>query len=136
MIMTHFVYIILLRSLSSFLISGLVSDWNWWMNLLAYERSESARDNFGKFIHQFQPETKTLIGKLERILIKLYRQMCLYYLIIYIYIYIYILQSTKEIGSEVYSQYSKVMSTYNTQLPKQKIQVFIKMFNSRSSYQK
>ena len=30
--------------------------------------------NFGKFIHQFQPETKTLIKKLERILIKLYRQ--------------------------------------------------------------
>ena len=32
------------------------------------------QDNFGKFIHQFQPEIKTLIGKLERILIKLYRQ--------------------------------------------------------------
>ena len=30
--------------------------------------------NFGKFIHQIQPETKTLIRKLERILIKLYRQ--------------------------------------------------------------
>ena len=28
----------------------------------------------GKFIHQFQPETKTLIRKLERILIKSYRQ--------------------------------------------------------------
>ena len=42
--------------------------------MIAYERSESARDNFGKFIHQFQPETKTLIKKLERILIKLYRQ--------------------------------------------------------------
>ena len=27
-----------------------------------------------KFIHQFQPETKTLIRKLERILIRLYRQ--------------------------------------------------------------
>ena len=40
----------------------------------AYERFESARDNFGKFIHQFQTETKTLIKKLERILIKLYRQ--------------------------------------------------------------
>ena len=25
------------------------------------EGSESARDNFGKFIYQFQPETKTLI---------------------------------------------------------------------------
>ena len=41
---------------------------------MAYERFESAWDNFGKCIHQFQPETKTLIRKLERILIKLYRQ--------------------------------------------------------------
>ena len=41
---------------------------------MAYERSESTRDSFGKFNHQFQPETKTLIKKLERILIKLYRQ--------------------------------------------------------------
>ena len=40
---------------------------------MVYERSERARDNFGKFIHQFKPETKTLIRKLERILIKLYR---------------------------------------------------------------
>ena len=39
-----------------------------------YERPESARDNLGKFIHQFQVETKTLIRKLERILIELYRQ--------------------------------------------------------------
>ena len=38
------------------------------------ERSESARDDFGKFIRQFLPEIKTLIGKLEKILIKLYRQ--------------------------------------------------------------
>ena len=38
--------------------------------MIAYEKSEI---NFGKFIHQFQPETKTLIRKLERILIKLYR---------------------------------------------------------------
>ena len=42
--------------------------------MMAYERSESAWDNFGKFIHQFQHETKTLIRKLERIVIKLYRQ--------------------------------------------------------------
>ena len=42
--------------------------------MMAYERSERAWNNFGKFIHQFQPETKTLIKKLERILIKLYRQ--------------------------------------------------------------
>ena len=39
--------------------------------MMAYETFESARDNFGKFIHKFQPETKTLIRKLERILIKL-----------------------------------------------------------------
>ena len=44
--------------------------------IIAYERSESARDNFGKFIHQLQPETKTPIRKLERILIKLYSQSC------------------------------------------------------------
>ena len=39
--------------------------------MTAYERSKSAWNNFGKFIHQFQPETKTLIRKLERVLIKL-----------------------------------------------------------------
>ena len=36
-----------------------------------YERSKSARDNFPKFIYLFQPETETLIRKLERTLIKL-----------------------------------------------------------------
>ena len=40
--------------------------------MIAYEGSERAQDNFGKFIHQFQHETMTLIRKLERIL--LYRQ--------------------------------------------------------------
>ena len=40
--------------------------------MMAYEGSEGAWDNFGKFIYQFQPETKTLISKLERILDKLY----------------------------------------------------------------
>ena len=29
--------------------------------MMAYEGSESAQDNFGKFIYQFRPETKTLI---------------------------------------------------------------------------
>ena len=38
--------------------------------MMVYEGSESFQDNFGKFIHQFQPETKTFISKLERILIK------------------------------------------------------------------
>ena len=28
--------------------------------MMAYEGSESAMDNFDKFIHEFQPETKTL----------------------------------------------------------------------------
>ena len=42
--------------------------------MMAYERSESARCNFSKFSHQFRPEINTLIRKLERILIKLYRQ--------------------------------------------------------------
>ena len=41
--------------------------------MTAYVRSVSIWDNFGKFIHQFQPETKTLIRKLKRIL-KLYKQ--------------------------------------------------------------
>ena len=59
----------------------------------AYEGSKSAWDNFGKFIYQFQPETKTLIRKLEKILNKLYRQnLPLLYnetcLNLYIYIYI------------------------------------------------
>ena len=41
---------------------------------MAYESLERAWDYFGKFIYQFQPKTKTFIRKLERILIKLYRQ--------------------------------------------------------------
>ena len=58
--------------------------------MMAHERSESIRDNFGKFFLQFQPEIKTLIRKLERILKNYIDKMCFYYLIIYIYIYIYI----------------------------------------------
>ena len=41
---------------------------------MSYEMFESTRDDFGKFIYQFQPETKTIIRKLESILIELYRQ--------------------------------------------------------------
>ena len=37
-------------------------------------RLKSTQDNFGKFIHQFRPDIKTLIRKLEGILIKLYGQ--------------------------------------------------------------
>ena len=39
--------------------------------MMAYE---STRDNFGKFLYQFQPKTKTLIRKLEMILNELYWQ--------------------------------------------------------------
>ena len=35
-----------------------------------YERYESVHDNFGKFIYQFQPENKTFIRKLKKILIR------------------------------------------------------------------
>ena len=42
--------------------------------MMACERSERVRDNFGKFIHQFQTDTKALIRKLERIFKKLYKQ--------------------------------------------------------------
>ena len=41
---------------------------------MADEGSENTRDNFGKVIYQFKPETKTLIRKLKRILIKLNKQ--------------------------------------------------------------
>ena len=40
----------------------------------SYEGSERARYNFGKFIYQFQSETKILIRKLARVLNELYRQ--------------------------------------------------------------
>ena len=40
--------------------------------MMAFEGSESPRDNSGKFIYQFQPETKTFIRKLETILNRLY----------------------------------------------------------------
>ena len=42
--------------------------------MMAYEKSESSRDNFDKFIHQIQLKTKIHIRKLDRFLIKLYRQ--------------------------------------------------------------
>ena len=42
--------------------------------MIASEGPKNARDNFVKFIYQFQAETETLIRKLERILNKLYRQ--------------------------------------------------------------
>ena len=39
---------------------------------MAYD--ESARENFAEFIYKLQPKIKTFVQKLERILIKLYRQ--------------------------------------------------------------
>ena len=50
--------------------------------MMNYEGSESARENLGKFLNQLQPKTKTLIRKLERILIRLnvfslFNQTCL-----------------------------------------------------------
>ena len=48
------------------------------MNLLklmmTYEKFENAQDNLGKFINKLQPKTKIFVRKLERILIRLYRQ--------------------------------------------------------------
>ena len=62
-----------------------------YQNCPKHERFESAWDYFGKFIHQFQSETKTLIRKLKRILIKLCVCVCVYiYMCVYIYIYTYI----------------------------------------------
>ena len=42
--------------------------------MMAYEGSERTQDNFKKFIDQFQPETRTFIKKLERVLNKLYKK--------------------------------------------------------------
>ena len=59
---------------------------------MAYEKSKSAQDNFGKFIYQFQPKIKTVIRKIKlnktctQNVSLLFNQICLY---IYIYTYIY-----------------------------------------------
>ena len=53
--------------------------------MMAYGRSESAWDNFSKFIYQLQPKARTLVRKLERIVINyidkmaflLFNQTCL-----------------------------------------------------------
>ena len=58
--------------------------------VMVYEGSKSVLDNFSKFIYQLQPKTKTLAKKLERILIKLYRQnVSSLFNHIYLYIYVY-----------------------------------------------
>ena len=97
--------------------------------MMAYEGSESARNNFGKFIHQFQPETKRLIRKLERILIKLYRQnvcllfneTCLNERLLPIYIYIlfinlYLREALRRIISDV-SEFIRDYDSFNTRAP-------------------
>ena len=48
------------------------------MLVLVDERYQSAWNNFGKFIYPLQLKTKALIRKLERILIILYRQKCVF----------------------------------------------------------
>ena len=56
---------------------------------MAYERFENARDNFAKFVYQLKLKTKTLVRKLERILINVslsFNQTYLKYIYIYIYI--------------------------------------------------
>ena len=61
--------------------------------MMAEEGSESLRKKFGKFIFQHKRKTIKLIRKLERFLIKLFRQHASLLLIqthTYIYIYIYI----------------------------------------------
>ena len=42
--------------------------------MMAYKESKSAEDNFGKFIYKLQPKSKALVRRLERILIKIYKQ--------------------------------------------------------------
>ena len=43
--------------------------------MMAYEGSKSDwEEKFGEFIYQFKAEIRTLVRKLERILMKLYRQ--------------------------------------------------------------
>ena len=46
--------------------------------MMAYEGFERAGDNFGKLIYQLQPKIKTLVRKLERILIKIIYTKCVF----------------------------------------------------------
>ena len=42
--------------------------------MMASEGSKNARDNFGKFIHPCQPDTQTVIRKLEKIYVECLRE--------------------------------------------------------------
>ena len=53
--------------------------------MMAYELCLSTLDDFDKFIHKFQRETKTLIRKLERILKNYIDKMSLLFNQIYIF---------------------------------------------------
>ena len=86
------------------------------------------RKYWGKFIQLFQPESKTLIRKLERILIKLFwqnvslsllfNQTCLnerllpHYIYIYIYIYICIFRQHFFVNANFIKHNRHFMSTY------------------------
>ena len=69
--------------------------------MMAYEGSESARDNFEKFIYQFQLESKTLIRKLEMIL-NYTDKICLYYLMKHVFIY-YIFVTFEMVSKEIFN---------------------------------
>ena len=100
--------------------------------MMADEGFERARDNFGKFIHQFQTETKTLIRKLERILIKLYRQnvsLLFNQTYIYIYIYIYIYKEYK-LPNLPMSNFPPDKAILNKYLPNMWCMIFIKTNSS------
>ena len=112
--------------------------------MMAYEAAESAQDNFGKFIYQFQPETKTLIRKLERILNELYRQnvsllfneTCLNERLlpnhthththIYIYIYIYIYLFVRVVGC-----YNSLMFDWLKRVDKEESMNILKVSSQR-----
>ena len=46
--------------------------------MMAYERSESTQDNFGKFIHQFQPEAKDTYQETWKIFNKIISTKCVF----------------------------------------------------------
>ena len=86
--------------------------------MMVCKGSQIARENFGKFIYQLQPKTETLLRKVERILIRLYRQnvallfnqTCLNegLLCNYIYIYIYMCVCVCVIYIYIYINYMDI----------------------------
>ena len=83
--------------------------------MMAYEGSESTRDNFAKFIYQFQPETKTLIRKLERILNTLYRQnvsLLFYYLMKHTHTHIHTHKTYSHTHTHIYIYLCKYFDVF------------------------